>query len=226
MGKAGDSGEVPPGLARLPPGRHGLSRDFVQQNQRDRLAAGVIATVAANGYHDTTISRIVEAAGLSRRTFYTYFSSKEECYLATWEMIAEHLRTAAAEAAEAEEEWPPQVRARLEAVLEAFAANPDLARYILIAPTQAGNEIAARYREAMVRTLAQLTEGLPDGDDSIQRPSPATEQALIGGTVALIVREVDEGRGGKLPKLLPELTEVVLSPYLGRERAAAVAGGK
>jgi len=32
-----------PGLARLPPGRHGLSREFVTRNQRDRLTAGMIA---------------------------------------------------------------------------------------------------------------------------------------------------------------------------------------
>ena len=38
--------------------RHGLPRDFVVQNQRDRLAAGIIAAVSEFGYHETTITQI------------------------------------------------------------------------------------------------------------------------------------------------------------------------
>ena len=56
--------EQSPGLSRLPPGRHGLPRDFVVQNQRDRLAAGIIAAVSEFGYHETTITQIAAAAGV------------------------------------------------------------------------------------------------------------------------------------------------------------------
>ncbi len=88
-----------PELARLPPGRHGLPRDFVVQNQRDRLTAGMIAVVAERGYHAATITGIAAAAGVSRRTFYAYFDSKEACYLATYDTIVEHLSEISAEAA-------------------------------------------------------------------------------------------------------------------------------
>src|SRR3954451_6443763 len=84
--------EQSPALARLPPGRHGLPRDFVVQNQRDRLAAGIIAAVSEFGYHETTITQIAPAAGVSRRTFYSYFESKEECYFDAFGQIADHLR--------------------------------------------------------------------------------------------------------------------------------------
>ncbi len=76
MAKTGsETGSTPPGLHRLPPGRHGLPRDFVAQNQRDRLAAGTIAAVAERGYNETTIGDIAAAAGVSRRTFYVYFGT-------------------------------------------------------------------------------------------------------------------------------------------------------
>jgi AcrR family transcriptional regulator len=81
-------------LARLPPGRHGLPREFVTQNQRDRLAAGTIAVVAERGLNEATITQICAAAGVSRRTFYSYFSSKEECFFAAYDTIAEHLKIA------------------------------------------------------------------------------------------------------------------------------------
>ena len=91
--------EESPGLPRLPPGRHGLPRDFVVQNQRDRLAAGIIAAVSEFGYHETTITQIAAAAGVSRRTFYSYFNSKEECFFETFDQIVAHLCDAAREAA-------------------------------------------------------------------------------------------------------------------------------
>ncbi len=92
-----------PGLARLPPGRHGLSREFVAKNQRDRLTAGMIAAVAEHGFHEATITQIAAAAGVSRRTFYGYFSSKEECFFDTYGQVAEHLEAAMTSAGEGEE---------------------------------------------------------------------------------------------------------------------------
>ena len=214
----------PRGLPRLPPGRHGLPRDYVVQNQRDRLAAGIIAAVAEHGYHETTITQITAAAGVSRRTFYAYFSSKEECYFDTYDLIAKHLREAVAEAAAPFAEWPDRVRAKVLAMLEFFAANPDLARFVLIAPPRAGEEIADRYRVATERALAELTEGVPA--KGVREPSETVQQSLIGGIVALIVRQVDAGDGKDLPTLLPGLLELFLTPYLGREEAVRVARAK
>jgi len=211
-------------LTRLPPGRHGLSREFVSQNQRDRIAAGIIAAVAEHGYHETTITAIATAAGLSRRTFYTYFASKDECFFDTFERIVEYLREAATAAAEPCEEWPDRVRARLGAVLEIFAANPDLVRFLVIAPPRAGEEIAARYRRAMDKALAEVTEGIP-AELAARQPSRSAEHALVGGAAALVARKVEAGEGERLPELLPDLLELTLTPYMGREEAVRIARG-
>jgi AcrR family transcriptional regulator len=211
-----------PELARLPPGRHGLPRDFVAQNQRDRLTAGMIATVAENGYHRATITGIAAAAGVSRRTFYTYFDSKEDCYLATYDTIVGHLFAVAAEAADAERAWPRRVRAALKAVLEALAANPDLARFTLIEPQRAGGKIAERLRSATEPALAELDRSLPQG---LKTPSREVQNALLAGMVALVARLVEAGEGERIEELLPELAELLLTPYVGRDEAATVARG-
>lgn len=62
----------------LPPGRHGLSREFVADNQRTRLIAGFAQSVKAQGYCPTTIADICRAASISRRTFYEHFGGKAE----------------------------------------------------------------------------------------------------------------------------------------------------
>jgi AcrR family transcriptional regulator len=209
-------------LPRLPPGRHGLPREFVVENQRQRLAAGVIAVVAEQGYHDATVTDVAAAAGVSRRTFYGYFSSKAECFFDTYAMVAEFLLGAIAEAGEGQRRWPGRVRAELAALLGAYAANPDLARFTLLAPPAAGGEVAERYRDFLGQLLGALGAGRPR---NLRRPSEAAEQALVGGLAALVGAKVAAGEGEKLEALLPELTELVLTPYLGRERALEEARG-
>src|SRR3954451_3266451 len=147
--------EQSPGLPRLPPGRHGLPRDFVVQNQRDRLTAGIIAAVSEFGYHETTITQIAAAAGVSRRTFYGYFNSKEECFFATFDQIADHLCDAAREAAADQDGWPAQVAAKFAAALDVFSTNPQLASFTLVAPPRAGGDVTAYYRRALDGALAE-----------------------------------------------------------------------
>jgi AcrR family transcriptional regulator len=210
-------------LARLPPGRHGLPRDFVVRNQRDRLAAGIIAVVAARGLNDATIAEVCTAAGVSRRTFYAYFSSKEDCYLSTYGRIVEYVRGAADEAAADADDWPGRVAAKLSTPLKLFAANPDLARFSLVAPQRAGGRVTVRYRQLMSQAVEYLCEGMPP-PPATRQPSEAVAASLVGGMVALVDRKLDEGRAGELPQLLPDLLELFLTPYLGRVAAVAAAG--
>lgn len=215
-------GTSPERLPKLPRGRHGLSREFVSKNQRDRITAGIIAAVAEHGYKNAKITDITAAAGLSRRAFYTYFESKDECFFETFDLITNHLKSAAVQASEPYEEWPEMVRARIGAVLDVFASNPDLARYVLIAPTRAGDEIAARYRRAMDEVLTELIAGMPS-EYAEHHPSRDAEHAMIGGAAALIVRKVNAGEGAELHQLLPHLVELTLTPFLGREAAGEFA---
>jgi AcrR family transcriptional regulator len=216
-----DPGADAEGLPRLPPGRHGLPREFVVKNQRDRLAAGVIAAVAEYGYHGMTVTGIAAAAGVSRRTFYAYFSSGAECFLDTYEAVARHLTEVVSGAGSGVAEWPDRVRAELRALLETLAANPDLVNFCLVAPQSAGGEAAAAYRSLLDSLLAELTAGAPQ---PAGRPvSEPGRQSLVGGISALLVARADAGEGEALPSLLADLQELVLGPYLGREAAARIA---
>lgn len=209
-------------LARLPRGRHGLPRDFVAKNQRDRLTAGAVAVVAENGFNDTTIAQICAAASVSRRTFYAYFSSKEECFFTTYETIIEYL-VAETEAAAAEEvEWQAKVRAKFRAGLEFFAANPDLAKFCFAVPQQAGEEVAARSRDVTDQVLGYLCEGMPP-PPATRKPPEAVTASLAGGMTALVLRKVNSGEGDKLPELLPDLVELFLAPFVGRPEAVEIA---
>ncbi len=110
----------------------------------------------------------------------------------------------------------------LGAVLGALAANPDLARFTLIEPHRTGGKIAERLRTATEPALAELDRSRPKG---MKSPSRDVQNALLAGMVALVPRVVEAGEGERLERLLPELAELLLTPYIGRDEAAAVAHG-
>jgi AcrR family transcriptional regulator len=189
---------------RLPRGRHGLPRDLVLENQRERLVAGVIEAVAENGYGATTIAAITKAAGLSRKTFYEHFDNKEECFVAAYEASFEYVRETMLAAAALAEDWPQRVKAGLAGLLSIFAADADLAIFFLVA----------------LGIVAALTAGAPT---VAAAPSATREQALAGGLSRLVVRKLESEGAPALRELLPDLVELILQPYVGGEEAARVA---
>jgi AcrR family transcriptional regulator len=204
---------------RLPPGRHGLPRVFVAENQRERLLNGVVEAVAEHGYNATTIARITAAAKISRRTFYEYFQGKEDCFLAAYEMIEAHVLNSMLAGAGAGEAWPDRVRARLAALLDVLARDAAVSRCFLVEPLAAGGEVAARYRGAMQLVAATLRPERPPS----QLDMEVRDQALVGGIVTLIVRRLNSGGAPRLPELLPDLVELALAPYVGRQEAKKLA---
>jgi AcrR family transcriptional regulator len=203
------------GRERLPPGRHGLPRAFVAENQRQRLLNGVVEAVAEHGYNATTISRITAAAKISRRTFYEYFEGKEDCFLAAFEMIEAHVLDSMLTAPGAAEPWPERVRARLGALLDVLCRDAAVAHFFLVEPLAAGGDVATRYREAMQLLAGTLRPEPPPSELDME----VRDQALIGGIATLIVRRLNAGGATRLPELLPDLVELALAPYLGREEA-------
>jgi AcrR family transcriptional regulator len=209
-------------VPRLPAGRHGLPREFIEQNQRERIVTAMVDTVAEKGYNATTVADITKAASVSRRTFYEHFADKEACFLAAYEMVAEHIRTSIRAAAQSFTEWPQQVRAALATMLRFLAAEPELARLCMVEPVAAGGEIAARYRATMQDFVTILKAGRPEHGGDRTLPE-ATEETLVGGIASLIVREISAGRTEQLESLLPDLVELILAPYLGAEEAERLA---
>lgn len=224
-GKAKKAEDIEAAVAaspRLPAGRHGLPREFIVQNQRERIVTALVDTVAERGYNATTVANITKAASVSRRTFYEHFADKEACFLAAYEMVADHIAAAMRSAAESFEDWPQQVRAALATMLSFLAGEPELARLCMIEPIAAGGEIAARHRASMEGLVQILKAGRPG--HSGERPLPeATEETLVGGVVSLIVREISAGRTEQLEALLPDLVELTLAPYVGTEEAERLA---
>ncbi len=199
----GDLPELPAELAlsQLPAGRHGLPRSFVARNQRLRIVAAMLRVLPRHGYAETTIGHLTREAGVSRASFYGQFKSKQECFLATYDIAAEWLCERVEGAAAAREHWPSSVRAGVSEAMRLLAANPDIAHLIAVEALQAGSA-ARRRRQACIEHLAEVLRANRPEDAELPED---LEELLIGGTLSLIGRYVDTGRIGQLPDATAEL---------------------
>jgi AcrR family transcriptional regulator len=179
--------DPPTDLGPLPGGHHGLSREQIADSQRERLLAAIVQEAAGRGYRATTITEMVKRASVSTRDFYELFDGKEDCFLAAFDVVRDHVEDVITNAAAAEDDWPRQVIAALRAALAFFAAEPDLARFCLVESVSATPKIAVRFREAVLDCVPALARGrdeLAAGDP----PLPETEDAIVGGMVSLATR--------------------------------------
>ncbi|HEX3735061.1 MAG TPA: TetR/AcrR family transcriptional regulator [Solirubrobacterales bacterium] len=206
----------------LPPGRHKLPRDFVQQHQRERLFAALVALVDEQGYPGTSLTQIVKKAGVARHTFYEHFEDKEALFLALFDRTAERTLEVVAAAAEAAPgPWEGQVRAGLAALLAMIAKDPALTRVVMIESQSAGPEAVARRTAAMSRFGEVLRAGRP-GDPRQAGLADSLEDILLGGAIWMINKQLVSDEGG-IESLLPELLEFLIAPYRGNAAARDVA---
>lgn len=185
---------------KLPPGRHGLPRQFVLHNQRGRLVEAAMHVFGTRSFGEARVADVLERAAISRKTFYEQFADKEACFMAAYEAASVRARDAVRVAAREETDWDSSVRAGIEALLGFLAAEPELARLLVVEVTGAGPS-ALRRRADAVRGFAAM---LAQTDD--EEP-PMGAQVASGGIWEVIHAWVLEGRAEELPELADALVE-------------------
>jgi AcrR family transcriptional regulator len=158
---------------------------------RARIFEAMARAVAERGYGATTVSDVVNAGRISRRTFYEQFRDKEHCFLETYRTGCENglAQIDAAVRALEEPDWRTRLWVSLETYLDVLAAEPHFARVLLIDVLGAGPralEVRERvlgiyveqYRGLRERARAEDPE-LPDVPDEFLR-------GLVGGIAELV----------------------------------------
>jgi len=180
----------------------------------------MVEVVSTRGYPDTRVVDVIGVAGVSRKTFYELFESKEDCFLAAYDVLLENLLGEATEAFESApgSPWAERVTAALEALLEHLSRHPDEGRFAIVEVLTAGRKALAR-RDAALRQFAGFLEP-GRSETSVELPG-ITSLAVAGGINELLYSEILHGAAGRLPGRLPDLTFWVTLPFLGAEGATA-----
>jgi AcrR family transcriptional regulator len=201
-------------LWKLPRGRHGLPREVVVRSQRERLIAAVVHVAATKSYQAASVSDILRAAGVGRESFYRYFENKENCFLVANDVLIGNLVTSIAAAYGQSGAWPARVRMGLGASLEWLAADPKVARVMMIEMGTVGPVAAERFRQTFHGIAKLLSEGRElTEDSSVELPNLSR---IAGAAIfAQVYEEVALGEAEALPRRLPELTFELLLPFVG-----------
>jgi AcrR family transcriptional regulator len=205
---------------QLPPGRHGLSRSFVVQNQRERILAAVADVTSAASYAEMTVADIIVCAGVSRRTFYEHFDNKQDAYLAAYDEAVGRLLEGVRWAYGSRETFPGRLRAALELFVTVLAADPAFARMCIVEVTSAGPE-ALQRRDATMAEFARMIDENARALLPTEPPSPVVGETVVGGLYEVIYTRILRGEVRFLPSLLPDLLYAGLLPYVGPDTARA-----
>jgi AcrR family transcriptional regulator len=195
----------------MTPMRPELPKEFVAGHKRRRMMDAVAELTAEQGYEATKIADIVRRAGVARKTLYDNFDGKEDLFLSSVGTTLTEMRAAVEEACAAADSFAGQVMAGLEALLDFIADHPAAARMCMLEAISATPNSARLYDSGMRDFVALLRRSAPDGADL-----PDTiEESLAGGVAWIVQQQIRRGEAEDAPELVTELSQFVLSPYLG-----------
>lgn len=196
---------------RLPTGRHQLSRDQVRDHQRDRIFRALETVMAAQGYVETSVADVLRHAGVSRQTFYELFTSKEDCFLASYSARQGSVIELIVQTPPA-----PSSMERFDTLLRTYlgvmAADPGLSRLYLIGVYAAGPDAIAKRLELQ----QQFVSGVADVFDARTPQQRFTCQALVAAISTLVTNALLEDDPGvalsDLHAPLIRIAEQLLAP--------------
>jgi AcrR family transcriptional regulator len=211
--------DIPP---KLPRGPHALPQEVVIAHQRERLLDAATQAMAEEGYAELTVRDLIDRAGVSRRTFYQLFEDKIDCVFAAHERAVERLSEVLVEACKQELPWPRRVSSAIVGALAFAVRSPSDAQLVVVACHTASEPKLAGRGHAAHERLAELLRTGRRQNGAGHVPPELTEQAVVGAAMAVVGARLQAGEVATLPLLAPELTEIVLTPFLGDEEARRV----
>ncbi|MGN6663691.1 MAG: TetR/AcrR family transcriptional regulator [Solirubrobacterales bacterium] len=195
-----------------------LPREFVASHKRRRMMDAIADLTADQGYEATKIADIVRRAAVARKTLYDNFDGKEDLFLSAVDSAMTEMRVVVEEACERADPGEEGIVAGLSALLDYIAANPALTRMCMVEAISATPSSARLYDAGMRDFVELLRRGAPGRADL-----PETiEESLVGGVAWILQQQIRRGEADRAGKLLPELSQFVLAPYLGVGKVGGV----
>jgi AcrR family transcriptional regulator len=176
---------------------------------RQRVLEAAEAVFAEHGYHEASIVKITEAAGVGQGTFYLYFSSKQEVFDELVRDLNRRVRHAMKEAS-------AKGKTRLEAELLGFRAyfrftaeHPALYRIIRQAEFVSPAMLRYHYERLSAGYIEALRAAVEQGEIAELDPEVAA-WALMGMGELIGMRWILWEEVGEMPKaVLDELGRII-----------------
>lgn len=216
--RAGSSTVAPPPAHELSAGVADV--DPFAAEQRERLLRALEEEVLIHGYTETTVADVVLRAGMSTKTFYKHFDDKQTAFRAALLPRATEVLTITRASSQSVRPWPARVATSLQALLGFLTENPQIAQLGIVEIQAAGPQALAEFHHWLRRyadSLAPRTSEI----STHMGTRPGLADQIAGAISQLLYDKITAGEPEQLPKLLPDLIDICLAPYIGPRQAEA-----
>lgn len=199
----------------LPRHRHDLSREDVRETQRARIVAASIELFSDNGYAQTAVQDITKRAGVSRKTFYEMYATKEDVFLDAYQAVGVLVSEAGILDAEGNspDVTPETMTEYMQRLLLVMALAPAATRMFFLEALGAGPRVRLRRNTAIEEFVTAASPALQDFraryDPNL--PPLTFEQChlLVAACIELITQYLADHDASTLAQLAPRLIDAV-----------------
>ena len=198
----------------------------LRDDRRHRIVYCAKAAFAANGYHSTSISQIVQNAGIARGTFYQYFDNKLHIFQTILDSFLQDLQDCIKPVSLSPGSRAPliQIQDNLTRVLELVLRERELTQ-ILLRHTGAPGDTVERHVDDFYRQVADVIQrSLNLGMAmSLVRPcnTRLTAYSIIGAVKEVVFQlTASEDRQPPVENLVQDLLEFGMRGILGQPQTS------
>jgi AcrR family transcriptional regulator len=152
---------------------------------QDRLLDGVTQAADRYGFAGLTVERILASTGVSRSTFYSYYSNVKDCFRVAYRRHSEQLGRDVEAAAVSR---PDREVAALEA-LAAFAISRPAAARLLMREGLAAGPAGVIERDQLITRVVQAGAGSASARAAVDLPA----EMLVGGAFRFLLMRSSDG---------------------------------
>ena len=215
--EAPSTGAAPPTPEALFPKlvpRRNASPKAVSDHQRARLHAAMIEACARYGYTEATVREIAALAGVSKKTLYKHFPSKEACFLSTYDLV---IRDAVARISAAykgepshERDWAAGLCRAFEAFVAELVERPKPSRLALVDVLLIGPPAQEPIERAQKHFVWMIARSLAQAPDPVSLP-PFLIRSLTDGIWFVASTRLLEGKPATISESGRELLDWILA---------------
>ena len=167
---------------------------MLKKNKREKILKAAISAFAQKGYHDTSISKIINKAGIARGTFYLYFENKRQIFDSILENLIVEIDRCIKKIEIGKERQNPleQLKDNLRRIFTLFVENPELSRILLRHAAGLDKESDQKITEFYNNIADKIGEALKLGIKMglIRDCNPGIISFLILGSIKELIEHV------------------------------------
>ncbi len=179
-----------------------------KRSQRKRLLTGVVTVANRDGYARANVSAVIKEAGVSRPTFYEYFTDKDDCFLTALAEAHERLLAGVRQSIDSQEP-AHAIGAAIEALLQFAIAEAASARLVMSESMAAGGR-ALDERDRGISAIEQMIEESHDQLDVRAAVPDVSPRMAVGGVYRLLASRLRRGEP-RLAALTEDLIQWISS---------------